>query len=790
MWIVRAPREEGSGRFHLLSMNASRSPRVSPYGPKYRGPGGCCWNPNGGGGRTEPELRILQQGLNPGACVYTPRNRHAGRRLVANAAPDSAEIRASRTRSGGVMVAQRSCMNPVPGLPQVLVAILDGLTRTGMAEAEVAGWIQRDPGLALEVLSAARAEPDVAPGACHTLEDAIAVLGSDAARALVLSSASRQFFQQPPAAVFGALQRAWRYAMLAADLAQVLATLTRYRDPEQARICGLLLGVGPMALAAHHQPGYLAVLDSQPDPPGLLEAERNHFGTDRVALGVRAAQAWCPGGFAVDALRYQFAPVEEVGDAHHLVKIVNLASRLAADGETSDSGIHAAETLLGLEQELTRTLRQRVAADVDRLLGTLGIAVPDADPAVAVSDAYRALGQRLDLAGRLAQCRSELLEARGAAAIRAAVRAGVRNLLGIEGSLLFTADSDGTHLSAWLDDDDAPTFVLSVAPGRSLIADALLDGVAREGTGTSVVERQLAGVLGADRLWCLPLVHDAVRFGVLVLGVDPDDADGRDEREAVAGALAGVMAAALSARSTDAAADGSEGGAGSGERDRLRVEISTPLTVIHNDLEMLRSRIGTDDAARGSLERIRYETERIQEVLAGPGVKKPAPPADTPLNEPLQEVVSALEASLLAPAGIDLTLDLDRREPRVSVAAGDIQALLRHLLRHGAETLEQGSEVLVATRGGVSVNGQEHVQLEVRDDGPGLPDATSAWLSGSGSGGREAAQAEEALARVRELSDAMGVTMICTSDRAGTRFQFLFPGRPPEDALEKRWGSA
>lgn len=107
--------------------------------------------------------------------------------------------------------------------------------------------------------------------------------------------------------------------------------------------------------------------------------------------------------------------MEEVGDAHHLVKIVNLASRLAVDGESGEAGIHAAAALFGLEQELTRALRQRVAADVDRLAISLG--VPDADPEVAVPDAYRVLGQRLDLAGRLTRCRSELLEARGATEI-------------------------------------------------------------------------------------------------------------------------------------------------------------------------------------------------------------------------------------------------------------------------------------------------------------------------------------------------------------------------------------
>ncbi|MFO8154112.1 HDOD domain-containing protein [Thioalkalivibrio sp.] len=689
------------------------------------------------------------------------------------------------------MVAQRSYTGVVPGLPQVLLAILEGLQGAGPEETEVAGWIQRDPGLALELLCAAHAEPGAPSAGCHSLESAVAALGEDAARALVLSRISQQFFAPLPPAVFDALQRAWRYAMIAADLAQVLATLTRYRDPEQARICGLLLGVGPTELIARQQPGYLAALDSHPVTEELLEAQRDHFGTDQIELGIRAAERWCPGGFAVDALRYQLASTEEVGDAHHLVKIVNLAGGLAAGAATGDAGVDAAGTLFGLEPELTRALRQRVFADVDRLAGALGLPTADVEPDVAMSGAYRALGQRLDLAGRLTQCRSQLLEARGPAEIRAAVRAGARSLLGVERSLLFTADSGASQLSAWLDDDDQPTFVLRVAPGRSLVADSLIGGDARRGEGTSVIDRQLAGVMGAEQLWCLPLVHGAAMLGVLVLGLAPGSVDAGGDQEGVAGALAAEIAAALSARATPEAGGRAGVAVGDpGERERLRFRISTPLTVIHNHLEMLRARIGNEASAGDSLDRIRAETLRIQEVLADSGNDMPAAPAGVPLNEPVREVVSALESSLLAPAGISLRLDLDRLEPRVTVAAGDLQALLRHVLRHAGETLERGSEVLVATRGGVSMNGQENVQLEVRDDGPGLPDAVRARQPGSGPAESESAWGEPALARVRELTEAMGGTMICTSDRSGTRFQFLLPGRPSEAEADKRRGHA
>ncbi len=687
------------------------------------------------------------------------------------------------------MAAQRRHPGAVPSLPQILVAIVDAIQRGGAAVAEIPGWIRKDPALAAELLVSARAGRVPEGTRCHTVESAIAVLGPDSLRALVLDVASRQFFAPQPPNRFGALYRIWRSALMAADLAQVVATLTRYRDPEQARLCGLLLGVAPMELAARGGTEYLALIGSEVDPAVLLDAQRSQFGADQVELSVRNAEAWCPDSFAADAMRYQFAPVEQAGDAHHLVKIVNLAQRLAVYRGSGDDAVYAAETLFGLEGELTRELRRRVEADVERLAEALGVLAPGAEPEVLVSDAYRTLGQRLDVAARMAQARTELWEASGAVAVRAAAGAGARRLLGIEHSLLFLADAQGRHLCAWLEGEEEPAFVLALTPGRSLVAEALLSGAPRRGEGMAVVDHQLAGVLHADSLWCLPLIHGEARLGVLVLGLSAEDDVGAGGAETVAEALASLIAAALSARSAGATVQGAGAtvqgaGATKGDfpaRDQLRFAVATPLTVIHNHLEMLRARIGDDAAAREGLECIREETVRIEGILGGVATPTVLPVVrDVALNDLVQEVVTSLQVSLLVPAGIRLSLDLDSRDPRLPGAAAEVQPLLRHLLRHAGETLPAGSGVVVSTRGRVSVNGREHVELEVRDDGPARPDEGIAWRSWLESGGPEAGEAEDVLGRVRELTDVMGGTMIFTSDRSGTRFQLLLPGRLPE----------
>ena len=678
------------------------------------------------------------------------------------------------------MAAQRRHAAAVPSLPQVLVAILDDIQRAGVAEAEIAAWVRKDPGLVAELLASASAASVPERAHCHTVESAVAAVGPDSLRALVLDSSSRQFFAPQPPNRFGALHRIWRRALMAADLAQVIATLTRYRDPEQARLCGLLLGAAPMELATRGGPEYLALIDSAVEPAVLLDAQRGQFETDQVAIGVRNAEAWCPDRFAADAMRYQFAPLEQLGDAHHLVKIVNLAQRLAAESGSVDDAVGAAETLFGLEGELTRELRQRVEADVDRLAEALGVPAPGAEAEALVSLAYRELGQRLDLIARMNQIRMELREASGAGALRSVVRASVRRLLGIEHSLLFLVDAQGRQLCAWLEGDEEPAFVLALAPGRSVVAESLLSGQPQRGEGTAVVDRQLAGLLRAEGLWCLPLVHDEARLGVLVLGFFPADDAAAGDAQTLAEALASEIAAALAARSAFVKGnDATKGGFSDGAQ--LRFAASTPLTVIHNHLGILRTRVGHDPDARQDLERIREETVRIEAILGGAEAPRALPVVrDVALNDLVQEVAASLEVSLLVPAGIHLTLDLDPRSPRLSGPAAEVQPLLRQLLRHVGETLPAGSGVVVSTRGQVSVNGREHVELKVRNDGPSRPDESIARWSGLEARGPETGEAEGVLGRVRELTDMMGGTMIFTTDRSGIRFQVLLPGTLPE----------
>src|SRR5690606_35285505 len=143
-----------------------------------------------------------------------------------------------------------------------------------------------------------------------------------------------------------------------------------------------------------HGQSYIDQWQSAPDERALLAAEQAAFGTDHAEIGADMVQGWPGCELMADSLRYQHEPGEQALDAHHLVKIVNVASRLGAAPRPGDEAVQQADLLFGLNEALARELCQRVATDVERFAASFGIDIGgDSDD---VERARALLGEQLE----------------------------------------------------------------------------------------------------------------------------------------------------------------------------------------------------------------------------------------------------------------------------------------------------------------------------------------------------------------------------------------------------------
>ncbi|TVP82567.1 MAG: HDOD domain-containing protein [Thioalkalivibrio sp.] len=665
------------------------------------------------------------------------------------------------------MAAEDRPFDQLVTLPQILAGILDGIHREGLDARAIADVVGRDPATAARVLDAAHgAGSPAGPPACPTLEDAVASLGIEAVRTLVVTAAFRQFLEPIDPSEYRASQDAWWRSMATAQLAYVVATLTRFRDPDQAMLCGLLLDAGRFHSTARKRTPQDAV----------------HTGGDTAEFEIGAAwvETWCADPFMADAVRYQDAAIEAVRDAHQLVKVVRLARLLAQAPEPSARTLEAAEILFGLEEGLTRELSHRVNADIDHIARSFGVGGMEREVAETMQRAQGELGRRLGRMIHLTQVRAELARADSASALYQAVRGAARLLLDSKRNVLFLVDADRESASAWLDDGEHPAFVLPLVPGRSLVADAALTREPQRGEGISVVDRQIAGLLGAPALWCLPLAADAREghdcMGILALGIPDASADASPRLEDLARLFAEEAGKALAAGAR-AAHDQDPDSDTDTMLEQVLVDVSTPLTVIGSQVEMLRVRLADDASAQRDLALIRDETARVGEILARlrPRSRKMSLADVSTLNDAIEQVAETLAASHLESRGIRLTMDLDPAGPRLEMGSEMLRQILGQLLRNMSEALEAGGGIRVATRGDVNVNGRAYVQLEISDDGLGLTREARERLFAFVAARGEKRHRREGLATVQDLMDEKGGIIVSSSDRMGTRIQLLFP---------------
>src|SRR5690606_9222623 len=400
--------------------------------------------------------------------------------------------------------------------------------------------------------------------------------------------------------------------------------------------------------------------------------------------------AWQLAGFSGDAVRYHHEPGAQVLDAHHLVKIINLASLFSAPGPVSDEAIEQADVLFGLNEGLTRELRERISADVERIAGGLNIDISSDDG----DSAAQQLGERLGQLSQLGQMNGELWREQSRAALDQTIRRIIFMTLGIEQTFLFTLDTEQQALAAYArppyiepDAPAGPDFIVPLLPNRSLVSDALLQqqplhSADTPSHGLAVVDRQLLKLCGTRQLLCLPLNHEGAPIGVLVLGIDNDDP--QTSKPILLAGLCSEIAAAVQHRRSQLRDSDSlpDTNTELQQKTRARVhEASNPPSIIRTYLEMLRLKLGEEHQARDDLELIKQEIDRVGIILLR--LREPAAVSDEPgdvvLNALVTTTARIFDQSLCATHQITLQLQLEKSLPPLHANATHLQQMLTNL---------------------------------------------------------------------------------------------------------------
>lgn len=689
------------------------------------------------------------------------------------------------------MAIESPAAEQLPSLPQVLVRILDTIQSDRADFQRLAEIIRQDAAIATRLIGVANSTFYRRQARCETVDRALLFLGTDTVKTIVITASIKQFYSRFHSRNQPFLTAFWRRSLISANFAHILANLTSYRAPEEAYLSGLLMDMGQLILLGQHNQRYLDVWTAATGDRDLLAREQEHFGTTHAEIGADLIESWGLAGFMADAVRYQHEAGNQILDAQHLVKIVNLACQLSSPAGIGDEAVAQADQLFGLNEALTQELRLRISADVERMAVSLNIDIGgDGD-----QTAHDLLGERLSEISQLGQVSADLWRSESLAALEQAVIRTLYLTLNIEHSLLFVLDPAGTQLSAFgietsdsaasqpRQDDAKPDFALPVAVGRSLVSDSLLAREATLGptsaeqTATlSVLDRQLLKQCQAERLLCVPLLHRDKPVGVLVLGLAAGVDDPRTRRATLLQALSQEIAGAVHHHTHTE--DDSESTLPLQQRIREAVhEAGNPLSIIRNYLEMLRMKLGDTHQAAGDLNLIREEIDRVGTILLR--LRDPAPVTETTtaisLNQLIEDMARILDHSLCATHQIALALNLDEESPLLYAHVTQVKQILTNLLKNAVEALPPGGRITIGSESNLVINGRNFASMTVADNGPGLPEAVLKNLFSPVASEKGGGHSGLGLSICKKLSDEIGGSIVCRSNKRGTQFQILIP---------------
>ncbi len=680
----------------------------------------------------------------------------------------------------------------LPSVPQVLVELIEACYRVDSTVEQLAHWIEMDPGLSARALALIGARGARPRSRLDSFPELAAGLGRDGLKALAVSAATRAAGAETGAVSLGF----WHRSVHCAVTARLLAVATAYRSPDEAYLAGLLHNVGQLVFESIHPREYSGLRRKARRDTQLLLLEREQFGAGHNDVGAQLIESWGLNSFLADAARYHHQPLGYVLDAHPLVRIVFLASLLShAETRPSETAFDAAEQLFALGQAALSDLIAKADEAVAGLRRTLDLTggrdaeSVGADPRAADRRLARAVARIALLDG----IRPRLNRATDRAALLEAIRHGARVILAEGPSLFFFLDPEGEVLigeSPGSDDDLVAELRIRAEASGSLVSRCLtghrvVHSLDEETPPLTVIDRQIIGHLDTAGMLCVPLIGDEIRLGALVVGVEREQSprieESRDVLQAFA-AEAATQLASIMQRAAGTTTPGERNAADARTRQIVH-EVNNPLSIARNYLQVLGMKLGSTHPASKDLKVIEEELVRVSELVLqlteAPGA--PGPPVKperetVTLNGLITDLVRVSRESLFLPKQIEVELALDEELPPILSSASSLKQILINLVQNASEAMTEGGRLRIRTRDWHRVDETPFVEIEITDNGPGIPTEIQQRLFEPLTSAKGRGHAGLGLSIVKRLVEDLGGSIgYQSNEHEGTTFRVLLP---------------
>lgn len=228
---------------------------------------------------------------------------------------------------------------------------------------ELAHAIQADPALSGRIIKIANyVNPNKSRPIASVSIDTLILIGIHAVRQAVLCMSLISNYRDGPCKLFD-YEYFWSKGVAMASAAHAISMINRVAPPAEIFNCGLMSGIGQLALITARPASYCEILRTYPDASEatLLKAEQEHFGINQREMLVLMLQDWGMPKLFIDAMYYHENPLSSgFADNSRMLRLtytLQLASLLAhacmhgQEDEALKNQLSSCSTMLDIEPE-------------------------------------------------------------------------------------------------------------------------------------------------------------------------------------------------------------------------------------------------------------------------------------------------------------------------------------------------------------------------------------------------------------------------------------------------------
>lgn len=698
----------------------------------------------------------------------------------------------------------------LPSLPHVLLELLDACNSSEPDFAAIAAIVAKDTALSAKLFGLVSSPAYPRMTRVEGVEPLIATIGVDAIRSIAVSASVYHVFSQLGASTLHDLKRFWRHALMSAELARRIAQKISYPQPEEAYLAGLLHDIGRLLLWVNFPREYASIMLDDVDESRVVINGDYNGPVHHAEIGAWLIDHWNLPSLMADAVRYHHEPGERLLDAHELIKITHLANQLSQESTFSgtvplnDAALlfgfgndDLAELLTGGLKALTESQRgfeidftlepEETDEGKERRRFRAELRNGGVEPGGDAAKKLQLAREVRDIA-LYESIRVNLEDAHTLDEILSALQQCMRILAGVPNATFFMFDVQRHGLRGKAIGDQNPILEQLFVPldgNKSLLSAALVARAPRHSYQNEPVsglfDDQLLRLLGRDGMFCLPLLAGPRMFGVMVYGIERNQLQRLEKQLKLLTLFAGEAARKLDARTAQAEISGEQESLKLVESQararRIAHEINNPLAIMKNYLAALQSRLGDDAAIEDEFRIVSEEIDRIGTMVRSL-VAPSEPAADLGEGVDVNALISAtvkLMEHALRQQQITLIADLSESLAKIATDRSKLKQILLNLIKNAAEAMSRGGEITVTTRDNINQDGQLFIEIEVADNGPGIPAEVMAQLFEPVRTSKGGQHAGLGLAIVKSLVKQMKGHIDCRSGIHGTRMRILLP---------------